>query len=60
MVAKYLELNQLAHLFGESGEPGYKWYRLFLQRWPTLSLRKAQNLPKNRAVASSPEATLPY
>jgi hypothetical protein len=55
MVAKYLELNQLSHLFGQSGEPGYKWYKLFLKRWPTLSLRKAQNMPKSRAIASNPE-----
>jgi len=30
----------LSNLF-KNGEPGYKWYKLFLKRWPELSTRKA-------------------
>ena len=40
-----------------NGQPGYKWWKGFLQRFPQLVDRKAQHLPKHRAIAGM-EATV--
>lgn len=40
----------------KDGTPGIKWWRGFLRRWPSLSERKPQHFPSNRAEASTPEA----
>lgn len=40
----------------KDGVPGRKWWTGFLRRWPSLSERKPQHFPSNRAEASTPEA----
>ena len=40
----------------KDGVPGRKWWTGFLRRWPTLSERRPQHFPSNRAQASTPEA----
>ena len=40
-----------------NGQPGYKWWKGFLQRFPQLVDRKPQHLPKHRAIAGT-EATV--
>ena len=36
-----------------NGLPGHDWWTRFLGRWPVLSQRKPQHLPKNRAVCTT-------
>lgn len=36
-----------------NGQPGYKWWKGFLQRFPELVDRKAEHLPKHRAIAAN-------
>ena len=36
------------------GTPGRDWWERFLSRWPLLSLRKPQHLPKARALGATP------
>lgn len=40
-----------------NGPPRYKWWKGFLQRFPELVDRKAEHLPKHRAIAGN-EATV--
>ena len=40
-----------------NGQPGYKWWKGFLQRFPELVDCKLQHLPKHRAIAGN-EATV--
>ena len=35
--------------------PGQSWWECFLKRWPKLTERKPQHLPKVRALSSTPE-----
>ena len=35
--------------------PGRSWWECFLKRWPKLTERKPQHLPKVRALSSTPE-----
>ena len=39
----------------KDGVPGRKWWTGFLHRWPSLSERKPQHFPANRAQASTPD-----
>jgi hypothetical protein len=54
LVKDYLMEKKISNVF-KDGKPGKKWYKLFLKRWPMLSERKAQNISRERAVASTPE-----
>ena len=38
----------------KDGIPGRDWWERFLSRWPILSLRKPQHLPKSRALGATP------
>ena len=38
----------------KDGIPGRDWWEKFLRRWPILSLRKPQHLPKSRALGATP------
>ena len=40
----------------KQGKPGRKWWRLFRNRHPELSLRKVQHLQLARAQCCTPEA----
>jgi len=54
LVKDHLMEKKISNVF-KDGKPGKKWYKLFLKRWPVLSERKAQNISRERAVASTPE-----
>ncbi len=38
----------------KDGIPGEAWWRGFLRRWPSITYRRPQYLPRNRAEASNP------
>ncbi len=54
VVRDYLQ-EQMRDSPFKDGVPGKKWWQGFLRRWPTLSERKPQHFPTNRAQASIPE-----
>ena len=54
VIYKYLKSEGRESPF-KDGMPGKKWWQGFLCRWPSLSERKPQHFPSNRATASSPD-----
>ena len=54
VVRDYLKSQGRENPF-KDGVPGKKWWRGFLNRWPSLSERKPQHFPTSRAEASTPE-----
>ena len=54
VVQKYLAAQGRESPF-KDGVPGSKWRTGLLRRWPSLSERKPQHFPSNRAQASTPE-----
>ena len=54
VVRDYLKSQAKENPF-KDGVPGKKWWRGFLNRWPSLSERKPQHFPTSRAEASTPE-----
>ena len=61
-VTKDLVASIIRDLLQESGAvnpftdsvPGCDWWDRFLKRWPVLSQRKPQHLPRNRALGATP------
>ena len=54
VVRDYLQSEDRETPF-KDGVPGKKWWRGFLKRWPSLSERRPQHFPTNRALASTTE-----
>lgn len=54
VIRNYL-INQGRETPFKDGVPGQKWWTGFLRRWPSMSERKPQHFPTNRANASTPE-----
>ena len=59
VVRDYLQQQGRENPF-KDGVPGKKWWQGFLKRWPTLSERKPQHFPTNRAQASTPDVMDKY
>lgn len=57
IVSDYLKTTARPHRF-RYGTPGPDWWRGFLRRWPTLTQRKPEHLPRNRAQGTRPEVRL--
>ena len=55
IVRDYVTAAERPTLFRNS-IPGYDWWQGFLQRWPQLSQRKPEHLPRHRAEGACPEA----
>ena len=53
VVVDYLSTTGRQNL--SNGQPGYKWWKGFQKRFPQLVDRKAQHLPKHRAIAGNEE-----
>ena len=52
---EYVISTDRPHRFGHGGIPGHDWWHGFFGRWPCLSRRKPEHLPRNRAQGSRPE-----
>lgn len=56
IVKNYLSSTGRPNQFTD-GIPGEAWWRGFIRRWPSLTSRKPQYLPRNRAEAANPTIT---
>ena len=54
IVHDYISSTKQPHRFRDC-TPGPDWWRGFFKRWPSLSQRKPEHMPRNRAQGSRPD-----
>lgn len=59
IVHDYISSTKRPHRFSD-GTPGPDWWRGFFRRWPSLTQRKPEHMPRNRAQGSRPEVGLTF